>query len=299
MTDQLIHHGLAEARQAKRSARATLAAGTAGQARLERIVPAAAQRRRRLPRAVTKATGALLIVAFWWLGAARGWIAPDIFPSPGTMLATFGELLASGEFTEAMSQSVRRVAIGFSLGLAIGGLLALASGLFRLGEDLVDAPMQMIRTLPWAGLIPLLIIWFGIDEQPKIVLVAFAATFPIYINTFAGIRNVDRMLVEAAHTLGLKGFGLVAHVILPGALPNALVGLRYALGSAWLALVFAEQVNAEGGLGHLIVHAREVYRIDIIVLCLVVYAVLGLGVDFIVRLLEKGLLQWRPSFSGT
>ena len=296
MTDQLVHHGLAEHR---RLARADHMATTGAAARLERIVPAAARQRHGLPRALTKATGALLILAFWWIGSARGWIAPDIFPSPGVMLATFGELLASGEFAEAMSLSVRRVAIGFTLGLAVGGLLALASGLFRLGEDLVDAPMQMIRTLPWAGLIPLLIIWFGIDEQPKIAPVAFAATFPIYLNTFAGIRNVDRTLVEAAHTLGLRGFGLVTNVILPGALPNALVGLRYALGSAWLALVFAEQVNAEGGLGHLIVHAREVYRIDIIVLCLVIYAVLGLGVDLIVRLLEKGLLQWRPSFSGT
>ena len=292
MTDQLIHTGLAVPYGRDRR---PVPAAPAG---LQHILPARARRAPLVPRTLRKATGALLILALWWLGSARGWIAPDLFPAPWTMLATFRELVASGEFAEAMSRSVHRVAIGFSLGLVTGGLLALASGLFRLGEDLIDAPMQMIRTLPWAGLIPLLIIWFGIDEQPKIVLVAFAATFPIYINTFAGIRNVDKTLVEAAHTLGLRNLGLIVHVILPGALPSALVGLRYALGSAWLALVFAEQVNAEGGLGHLIVHAREVYRIDIIVLCLVVYALLGLSVDLIVRLLEKGLLRWRPSFSG-
>ncbi|MGL4285037.1 MAG: ABC transporter permease subunit [Phreatobacter sp.] len=261
-------------------------------------MPARARRKPLVPRGIRKATGALLIFALWWIGSAAGWISPDLFPSPRTMAGTFLEMVASGEFAEAMSMSLRRVVIGFSLGLAVGGVLALVSGLFHLGEDLVDAPMQMVRTLPWAGLIPLLIIWFGIDEAPKIALVAFAATFPVYLNTFAGIRNVDKSLVEAAHTLGLGRFGLIVNVILPGALPSALVGLRYALGSAWLALVFAEQVNAEGGLGHLIVHAREVYRIDIIVLCLVVYALLGLSVDLIVRLLEKGLLQWRPSFSG-
>ncbi len=144
-----------------------------------------------------------------------------------------------------------------------------------------------------------LFIWFGIDETPKIALVALAVTFPIYINAFAGIRNVDKSLVEAAHPIGLRRAGLIWHVILPGALPGTLVGLRYALGSGWLALVFAEQVNAQGGLGYLITHAREVYRIDIIVLCLVVYAGLGLSADLIVRLLEKVLLAWRPSFSGS
>lgn len=163
---------------------------------------------------------------------------------------------------------------------------------------MIDAPMQMARTLPWAGLVPLLIIWLGIDETPKVTLVAFAVTFPLYINTFAGIRNVDKTLVEAARTLSFGRAALILEVILPGALPNLLVGLRYSLGSAWLALVFAETVNAQGGLGYLITHAREVYRVDIIILCLAIYALLGLGADLVVRLLERFLLSWRQSFDG-
>ncbi len=156
----------------------------------------------------------------------------------------------------------------------------------------------MVRTLPWAWLVPLLIIRLGIDETPKLTLVACAGTFPLYINSFAGIRNVDKTLVEAARTLAFGRTALGFQVILPGALPSLLVGLRYSLGSARLALVFAETVNAQGGLGYLITHAREVYRVDIIILCLVIYALLGLTADLIVRLLERVLLRWRQSFDG-
>jgi sulfonate transport system permease protein len=214
------------------------------------------------------------------------------------MWSTLIDLIGSGDLSEALALSLQRVAVGFGFGFIMGVGLALISGLFRLGEDLIDAPMQMARTLPWAGLVPLLIIWLGIDETPKITLVAFAVTFPLYINTFAGIRNVDKTLVEAAKTLSFGRLALIFQVILPGALPNLLVGLRYSLGSAWLALVFAETVNAQGGLGYLITHAREVYRVDIIILCLAIYALLGLSADLIVRLLEKLLLRWRQSFDG-
>jgi sulfonate transport system permease protein len=185
--------------------------------------------------------------------------------------STFGDLIVNGQLPKAMGVSLQRVAIGVAIGLFCGGGPALIAGLFRLGEDLIDAPMQMIRTLPWAGLIPLLIIWLGIDELPKVALVSLAVALPLYINTYAGIRNAD----------------------------NSLIGLRWALGSAWLALVFAEQVNARAGIGYLITSAREVYRVDIIIVALVVYACLGLAADAIVRLLEKGLLAWRPSFQGT
>ncbi len=234
----------------------------------------------------------------WWLATGYGWISQDLFPGPGTLWATLVDMITSGDLSEALLQSLQRVVIGFCFGFVIGVGLAIVSGLLRLGEDLIDAPMQMARTLPWAGLVPLLIIWLGIDETPKITLVAFAVTFPLYINTFAGIRNVDKTLIEAAHTLSFGRTALIFQVILPGTLPNLLVGLRYSLGSAWLALVFAETVNAQGGLGYLITHAREVYRVDIIILCLVIYALLGLSADLIVRLLERLLLRWRQSFDG-
>ncbi|URK86341.1 ABC transporter permease (plasmid) [Rhizobium sp. RCAM05350] len=265
---------------------------------LERIIPARRRGRHLAPRSLSKSTGAIALVLLWWLATTYGWISEDIFPSPQTLWQTFLDLVNGGELGDALMLSLERVVIGFGFGFVTGVGLALISGLFRLGEDIVDAPMQMARTLPWAGLIPLLIIWLGIDETPKITLVAFAVTFPLYINTFAGIRNVDKTLVEVAHTLNFGRAALIFQVILPGALPNLLVGLRYSLGSAWLALVFAETVNAQGGLGYLITHAREVYRVDIIILCLAIYALLGLSADLIVRLLEKLLLSWRQSFDG-
>ncbi len=265
---------------------------------LERIVPAGKQKTASLPRGFGKSLGPAALVVAWWLATGYGWISQDLFPGPGTLWATLVDMITSGDLSEALLQSLQRVVIGFCFGFVIGVGLAIVSGLLRLGEDLIDAPMQMARTLPWAGLVPLLIIWLGIDETPKITLVAFAVTFPLYINTFAGIRNVDKTLIEAAHTLSFGRTALIFQVILPGTLPNLLVGLRYSLGSAWLALVFAETVNAQGGLGYLITHAREVYRVDIIILCLVIYALLGLSADLIVRLLERLLLRWRQSFDG-
>lgn len=197
-----------------------------------------------------------------------------------------------------MTTSLQRVAGGLLLGALIGTGLALVSGLFRIGEDIVDAPVQMLRTVPFVGLIPLFIIWFGIGEPPKIAIITLGVTFPLYLNVYAGIRGVDAQLIEAGESLGLSRWGLVRHVILPGALPSAMTGLRYSLGIAWLALVFAEQVNADSGIGFLMVQARDFLRTDVIVVCLIVYAFLGLLADLIVRTLERLLLQWRPTFTG-
>ncbi|MFL9866063.1 ABC transporter permease subunit [Paraburkholderia fungorum] len=265
---------------------------------LQRIVPTARRRRLALPRPIRKLAGLVLLITLWIVATSRGWIAFQLLPAPWDIWHAFTELLMKGELAQALLLSLRRVAIGFVIGFSAGLLLAIPAGLLRIGEDLIDAPVQMVRTMPWAGLVPLLLIWFGIDEEPKIALVALAVVFPIYFNLFAGIRNVDQGLVEAAQTLGFSRRELIMHVVLPGALPTALVGLRYALGSAWLALVFAEQVNSQGGLGYLVTFAREIYRTDIIVVCLVIYALLGLAADFSVRLLEKGLLSWRPAFQA-
>jgi sulfonate transport system permease protein len=273
-------------------------AGVPAPAGLQTLRPVAAQGPALLPPAVRRLSGVALLGLLWWLSTSRGWVPGDLLPAPGELVDTAGALWRSGELPRALQLSLQRVAAGFGLGFIAGVGLALVAGLLRLGEDLVDAPMQMLRTLPWAGLVPLLIIWLGIDETPKVVLVAYAVAFPLYLNTFAGIRNVDRTLVEVAQTLGFSRAELVFQVVLPGALPNLLVGLRYALGSAWLALVFAESVNAQGGLGYLITHAREVFRVDIVVLCLGIYAVLGLTADALVRGLEGVLLQWRQNFTG-
>ncbi|MFI8074572.1 ABC transporter permease [Streptomyces sp. NPDC086033] len=264
---------------------------------LEPIVPTSS-RRTRVPRWLRRTTGPVLLLALWQLLSSTGVLTADVLASPGRIAQVAGDLISDGSLTSAMTTSLQRVAGGLLLGALIGTGLALVSGLFRIGEDIVDAPVQMLRTVPFVGLIPLFIIWFGIGEAPKIAIITLGVTFPLYLNVYAGIRGVDAQLIEAGESLGLSRWGLVRHVILPGALPGAMTGLRYSLGISWLALVFAEQVNADSGIGFLMVQARDFLRTDVIVVCLIVYAFLGLLADFIVRSLERLLLQWRPTFTG-
>ncbi|MEU8950461.1 ABC transporter permease [Streptomyces sp. NPDC048489] len=261
------------------------------------IVPVSA-RRARVPRWLRRTSGPLLLLALWQLLGVTGVLAPDVLAPPGTIARVGAGLVADGSLPNAMGVSLQRVAAGLLAGAVIGTGLALVSGLFRVGEDLVDASVQMLRTVPFVGLIPLFIIWFGIGEAPKIAIITLGVSFPLYLNVYAGIRGVDSRLIEAGESLELSRWGLVRHVVLPGALPGAMTGLRYSLGIAWLALVFAEQINADAGIGFLMVQARDFLRTDVIVVCLIVYAFLGLLADFIVRSLERLLLQWRPTYTG-
>ncbi|MDG4857933.1 ABC transporter permease [Streptomyces sp. T-3] len=264
---------------------------------LERLT-SSRTRRTRVPRWLRRTSGPLLLLALWQLLSATGVLPPETLASPGTIARVGRDLIADGSLTSAMGVSVQRVALGLLFGTVVGTVLALVSGLFRIGEDVVDASVQMLRTVPFVGLIPLFIIWFGIGETPKIAIITMGVTFPLYLNVYAGIRGVDSQLIEAGQSLGLSRWGLVRHVVLPGALPGAMTGLRYSLGVAWLALVFAEQVNADAGIGFLMMQARDFLRTDVIVVCLIVYAFLGLLADLVVRTLERLLLQWRPTFTG-
>ena len=187
---------------------------------------------------------------------------------------------------------------GLAVGVSIGVVLAVVSGLFRLGEDLLDPVIHMARCVPIVGLLPLVIIWFGVGETPKIFLIALGTTFPVYLNTYAGIRGVDVKLVEAGETFGLTRWGQVRRVILPGALPGFLTGLRYALVACWLIVIFAEEINAQSGIGYLIMQAQTTDRTDIMFVGLAIYAMLGLIADLLVRLLERRLLSWRRGFTG-
>jgi sulfonate transport system permease protein len=251
----------------------------------------------RLPRAaLARAVSPLAVLVLWQLASASGLLSERLLPAPATVAATGAELLRDGTLADAVGVSVQRAALGFLIGAVAGAGLALAAGLSRLGENAVDPIMQMLRALPHFGLIPLFILWFGIGESPKVALVALGVAFPLYLNTFAGIRGVDGRLAEVAHTLRLGRFALIRHVVLPGALPQTLVGLRQSLGIAWLALIVAEQVNASSGLGYMINNAREFLRTDVVVLGLVVYAALGLLTDSLVRLLERRALAWRKGF---
>ena len=262
------------------------------------IEPVRATHRWSPPRPVRRAAGPVGTLLLWWLLSATGVLSPEVLASPVTVFGKALSMIADGELPVAIAVSGQRVVLGFLIGGAVGTALALVAGLLRLGEDLVDSTVGMFRTLPWVGLIPLFIIWFGINEEPKIALIALGVTFPIYFNIYAGIRGVDAQLVEAGRVLGLRRWGLVRHVVLPGALPGALVGLRYALGTAWLALVWAEQVNASQGIGYLMNNAQQFFQTDVIVVCLVTYAVLGLLCDLVVRLATKYGLAWRANFEG-
>jgi sulfonate transport system permease protein len=238
----------------------------------------------------------IVLLLVWELGARIGVIPPRILAAPSTVLVTLGSMIASGELPTNLLVSLARATAGLALGALVGTVFALISGLSRWGETTVDPLMQIKRTIPILALTPLFIVWFGIGETPKITLIAVGACFPIYLNLFAGIRGVDPRLVEAARSFGLKGTDLILHVILPAALPSFLTGLRFAMGSSLLVLVAAEQINAQAGLGYLINNARDFMRTDVIVVCLMVYAALGLAADQIVRLIESRALAWRPSF---
>jgi len=237
----------------------------------------------------------LVLILAWQSASMAGLISARTLAAPSTILASAWALIVTGDLPYQLIVSLGRVAAGLAIGVTAGGLLAIVSGLSRRGEEIVDAPMQMLRTLPFLALVPLFILWFGIGETPKIGLVGLGSAFPIYLTLFAGIRGVDPKLMEAGRVFGLDRRGLIRNVVLPGALPSALVGLRYALGSAWLSLVVAEQINATAGIGYLINDARDFLRTDVIVVGLLVYALLGLGADALVRLVERRALAWRPT----
>jgi sulfonate transport system permease protein len=238
------------------------------------------------------------VVLLWQLVSSAGLVSAQKLPPPLTVWRTAVSLVttdspAYGTLQGAMLVSLQRMAIGFAFGAVVAIGLALVAGLSRVGEDAVDPLMQILRTLPLFGLIPVFIVWFGIGELPKVILIALGAAIPLYLNTFAGIRGVDARLAEAGRALGLRRTEMIRHVILPGALPQALTGLRQSLGVAWLALVVAEQVNANAGLGFIISQATQFLRNDVILVALAVYAALGLITDALVRLLERRALAWR------
>ena len=245
---------------------------------------------------LNRAASPLVILLLWELASRSGILPERILTAPSQIFITLAELTASGEIGSNILVSLQRVLTGLAISLSLGTALALIAGLSRRGEIAIDSTMQMARTLPFLGLVPLFILWFGIGEFTKIALIAFATTFPMYVTLFSGIRGIDAKLVEAARLFGLNYPQLIIHVIIPGALPSFMIGLRYSLGVSWLSLVAVEQINATAGLGYLINNARDFMRTDVIVVCLLVYSLLGLATDLLVRAVEHYVLAWRPTF---
>ena len=245
-----------------------------------------------------RAVGPLLLVLAWAATTSVGLIPASVLPSPAELGETAVYLVNTENLFGQMGVSLGRAFVGGAIGISLGLLLGAVSGLSRLGEELVDALRQMIRTTPFLALVPLFVVWFGIGEMPKLILIALATLFPMYLNTYAGVRNVDRKVIEAIRSFGLKGPRLIREVVLPLALPSILTGLRFSLAISVLVLIAAEQINASAGLGYLLNMAQLYQQVDVILICIFIYAALGLTVDILVRTLEKSLMPWRAGIAA-
>ena len=238
------------------------------------------------------------IIALWQLLSVAGWIPGRVLPAPTEVVAAGWKLTLSGELLRNIWVSFWRAIGGFAIGGGIGFAFGLANGLSDRAERVFDSTLQMVRNIPHLALIPLVILWFGIDEAAKLFLVALGVFFPIYINTQHGIRTVDPQLIEMGRTYGMTATTLFLRVILPGALPSIFVGLRYALGIMWLTLIVAETISASSGIGYMAMQAREFLLVDVVVFSILIYALLGKLADSAARLLERLCLSWHPAFQG-
>ena len=221
-------------------------------------------RRQFVPRWLQRLFGPMLLVVLWQILSTTGVFDERTVPPPTRVVSTAVRLIAEGSLQEHLFTSLLRVGYGVLFGIALGLGLALIAGLSRVGENFVDANMEVLRAVPNFALVPLLIVWFGISEVPKILLITLAVAVAIYINTFSAIRSVDAGLVEAARSFGAGRAELIYRVIVPGSLPGFLVGLRLALTASWLSLIFAETINAKKGLGRMMTDAREYFQIDVV-----------------------------------
>lgn len=239
----------------------------------------------------------VLLAAAWQFGSSMGLLPADILPAPGAVAGAAWNLARSGELWTHVQISSWRALTGFAIGGGIGFAFGMANGLSVLSEAILDSTLQMARNIPHLALIPLVILWFGIDEQAKIFLVALGVFFPIYVNTLHGVRSVDRQLLEMGRAYGMSERGLFLRVVLPGALPSVFVGLRYGLGIMWLTLIVAETISASSGIGYMAMNAREFMLVDVVVFAILVYAGLGKLADSIARLLERVCLAWNPVYA--
>ncbi|WP_420749767.1 ABC transporter permease [Rhodococcus sp. O3] len=244
------------------------------------------------------AIGPVLLLVAWIIASATGVLDPKTLSEPWTVVTTAGDLIADGRLQSNLWTSVQRALIGGVIGVALGLVLALIAGLSRIGEALIDGPVQIKRSIPTLALMPLAILWFGIGEEMKILLIALSVFVPVYINTYSALRGIDSRFVELAETLDLSRTQFIRRIALPGALPGFFTGLRLAVTISWLALVVVEQVNASSGIGYLMYQARNYGMTDVIIVGLVVYAILGFGSDLLVRSAERKALAWRKTIGS-
>lgn len=273
---------------------------------IEKAPPGVAARRARRRRSLApgkrlpaaRLIGPLLFLALWAGASAAHLLDPGAIAAPWTVLKTAGQLWSDGTLSTDVLTSLERAAYGFAIGLTAGVVLALASGLSRVGEALIDGTVNLNRAIPTLGLIPLFILWLGIGETFKIAIIAIVVYVPVYLNTHAALSGIDHRYVELAEVQGLNRLGFIRQIVIPGALPGFFVGLRLGVTGSWLSLVVLEQINATSGLGYMMFQAQNYGRTDIILVGLLIYGVFGLASDSAVRLIERRVLSWRRSLSN-
>ena len=241
----------------------------------------------------------LVLVTLWQAAAQLGWLSSRVLPAPVDVVRAAWVLAASGELWTHVQVSAGRALTGLAIGGGLGLVLGLLTGSVRWAETLLDTTLQMVRNIPALALIPLVILWFGIDEAAKLFLIAVSVFFPIYLNTFHGIRNVDPGLIEMGRTYGLNRWQLYRQIILPGALSSILVGLRFSLGLMWVILIVAETISAQAGIGYLTMNAREFLQTDIVLVGILLYALLGKLADLFAKGLERFWLRWHPGYASS
>jgi sulfonate transport system permease protein len=251
------------------------------------------------PKVALRFLSPVLLLGLWQLSSTQGWVAPTTLPGPVAIVNAYRELWAAGDLQAALPISLQRAGLGLLIGGTTGLVLGIIAGLSFTAERVYDAPLQMIRTIPFIALVPLFIVWFGIGETSKVALIIGASIFPVYLNTYHGIRGIDRKLLEVGRTFDMSRWDTIRLVVVPLAMPSILVGWRYAAGASLLGLVAAEQINSQAGIGYILNTANQFQRTDIILAGILIYAALGLVVDMLMRGLEFALLPWRSTHDGS
>ena len=284
----------------RRTAGAETADGRAPETKPAPPAPRAKRRRLGPGRGVPfgRLIGPVLVIALWWFASAVGYLDPRILSGPGTVLSTASDLIAGGRLQDNVLISLQRAGLGLFFGVTAGVLLAVAAGLSRTGEYLLDGPLQIKRAIPSLAMLPLLILWLGIGEQMKVTVIALGVAVNMYINTYASLTGIDSRYVELAEGLDLSRGQFVRMVVVPGSLPGFFVGLRLGVTASWLGLIVVEQVNATSGIGYMMFQAQQYAQSDVIIVGLVAYGIFGFASDAAVRAVERKVLSWRRTLAG-
>ncbi|WP_429740217.1 ABC transporter permease [Bacillus smithii] len=240
----------------------------------------------------------VIIIIIWQLIGSLGWVTKTVLPTPWEIILAAKNLAVSGVLFTNMKVSIIRAACGFVIGGGLGLALGTLVGLSAKSESLLDPTLQMVRTIPHLAITPLFILWFGLGAESKILLIGLGAFFPLYVNTFLGIRKVDAKLFEVARILEFSKWKQIKLLIVPSALPNILLGIRLSLGAAWLSLVVAELMGSTSGLGYMMMDARQFSNTDIVFVGIIIFAIVGKLTDSLVRLMEKHFLKWQDTYKG-